>query len=41
MSAGIVDVRAMVSKVVSLNDIQKALSEAPSAEMMRVIVSLD
>ena len=41
MSAGIVDARPMVSKVVALDDIHSALSETPSAEVMRVVVSLD
>ncbi len=41
ISAGIVDVKSMVSKVVSLDDIHSALSETPSVETMRVVVSLD
>lgn len=40
ISSGIIDVRPMVSKVVPLEDIGEALSEAPGPDVMRVVVRL-
>ncbi|MEA4884851.1 MAG: alcohol dehydrogenase catalytic domain-containing protein [Clostridia bacterium] len=41
ISSGIVNVRSMVSKVVPLDDVAKALSENASVDTMRVVLSMD
>ncbi len=40
ITRGIVDVKPMVSKVVPLDQLEQALSEAPSVDTMRVVLSL-
>ncbi len=41
ITRGIVDVKPMVSKVVPLDQVEQALSEAPSVDTMRVVLSLN
>lgn len=40
ISSGIISVRPLVSQVVQLSDVEAALSAVPSADVMRVVVSL-
>jgi len=41
ITRGIVDVKPMVSQVVPLDRVEQALSEAPSVDTMRVVLSLN